>query len=94
MKEIIQKISGNIEVNKREIQPAKMTLIAELECVKHMKEKVKEQGKKLKDQIDVQVKKLLQEVDTHENSLYAINEQVESDDQLTTLCKLMETAEV
>ncbi len=93
MKEIIQKIAGNIEANKREIQPAKMALKAELECAKHMKQKIKEQGNKLKDNIDVQVKRLLQEVHTYENSLHAIQEQVESNDHLVMLCKLKNTAE-
>ncbi len=93
MKEIIQKIVGNIEGSKREIQPAKVALIAELECVKHMKQKIKEQGKKLKDQIDVQVKRLLQEVDKHEHHLHAIKEQAESADQLVTLYKLKQAAE-
>ncbi len=93
MKEIIQKIARNIEANKREIQPAKLTLMAELECVIHMKQEIKKQGKKLKDHIDVQVKTLLQEVDKHEHCLHAIKEQVESADQLVTLCKLKQTAE-
>ncbi len=93
MKEIIKKIAGNIEANKRDIQPAKTALIAGLESVEPIKRKIKEQGNKLKDQIKVQVKKLLKEVDIYENSLHAIKEQVESDNQLVTLCKLKETAE-
>ncbi len=93
MKEIIKQICENIEANKREMQPAKMALTKELGCVKHVKQEIKQQGKKLKDQIDVQVQTLLKDVDTHEYSLHAIKQQVESDDQLVTLCKLKETAQ-
>ncbi len=93
MKEVTKKIAENIEENKREIQPEKVALIAELEWVKHIKQEIKEHGKTLKDQIDVQVNTLLQEVDTHEHSVHAIKEEVESDDHLATLCKLKETAE-
>ncbi len=93
MKALIKEINRNIEANKREIQPAKMALIAGLESANHIKQEIKEQGKKLKDQIDVQVKTLLHEVDKHEHSLNDIQEQVESDDHLVTLCKLKQTAE-
>ncbi len=93
MKEIIKKIVGNIEANRSKIQEAKVAVTEGLECVKHIKQEIEEQGKKLKDQIDVQVKILFKEVDTYEHSLHAIKEQVESDNQLVTLSKLKETAE-
>ncbi len=93
LKEIIQKISGNVEANKREIQPAKEAAIHGLESVQQVKVDIQEYGTKLKRQIDMDVKALVEEADQYENRLQTIKEQLEADDQLDSLCKLKTTAD-
>ncbi len=93
MRNLIEKMSENINVYKESFQPAKLTLTHLITSIQNEEVKIKQHADILKAKIESKAKDLLAETQKSLKTLQQLQRQIEADDHLAALCNLKKTAE-